>query len=98
MATQRNRFRSRDTATEAVAGIDTDGSGQFTHTFGGLRSISGPEAVDASAAGGYVINCVSVSGNQATFEVRNGGGADTELALVTGGSGVTDVHLRAEGE
>lgn len=98
MATQRNRFRRRDTAHDVVTGIDTDANGQFTHTFGDLRNIGGPELVDASAAGGYVINCVSVSGNQATFEVRYGGGAGAELDLVTSGAGVTDVHLRARGE
>lgn len=97
MATQRNPHRRKREVTDVVTAVDTDGSGQFTHTVGDLRSLDGPEQVDASAAGGYVVNCVSVSDNTATFELRYGGGAGAELDLVTSGTDVTDVHIRAMG-
>jgi hypothetical protein len=97
MPTPRNPHSDYHDAREVVTGVDTDGSGQFTLVFGDLRRIPGPEYVDAQAAGGYVVNCVSVTDNQATFEVFQGGGADSELAAVTGSNGVTDVHATAVG-
>lgn len=98
MATHRNKFRRRETVYDTSENIDTDADGQFTHTFGGLRSIAGPECVEASAEGGYVANCVSVDGNVATFEVYYGGGAGAGLDLVTGTDDVANVNLRASGQ
>lgn len=99
MSTAGNAHVGRGYDSTTVTGVDTDGSGQFTVSFTALRTISGPEDVDASTTGGYVVNCVSVSGNTATFEVRqgHGGTAASELPLVTGGAGVTDVHASATG-
>lgn len=93
-----NAYTETRRGNESVAGVDTDGSGQFQLTFGELRNIESPADVDAHAVGGYVVNCVSVNGNTATFEVRaSAGTAGNELPLVTSTTGVTDVEAHAFG-
>lgn len=96
MATTDNQFTETRSDTEEITGVDTDGNGQFTVSFTSIRRLNSPSDVDAHASGGYVANCVSVSGNEATFELRaSAGTAGNELPLVTNGTGVTDVHAKA---
>ena len=94
---QRNPLLDQRTGTETVTDIDTDASGDVTVTVSELRQIDDPADVSAQAAGGYVANVQSVSGNEVTFRIYQGGGADTELAPITGSSGVTDLWVRAVG-
>jgi len=96
----RNPLGELVTDTQSVSNVDTDGSGQFTVTFGGIRRILGedPSNVSAHSPDGFVINVASVTGNQVTFELYRGGGADTELAAFTGGTDVTDINATAVGE
>lgn len=97
MAT-RNTFTELSRDTVAASAVDTDGSGDTTITFDGLRSIEGAYSVNVDAAGGYVANVQSVSGNEVTVRVYQGGGAGSELAAVTGGTGVTDLYAEAVGQ
>jgi len=94
---QRNPLLTQKTGTETVTGIDTDGSGDVVVTMSELRQIDEPNDVQAQAAGGYVANVQSVSGNEVTLRIFQGGGADTELSAITGGSGVTDLWVHALG-
>ena len=94
---QRNPLLTRREGTETVTGIDTDGSGDVTVTVSELRQIDEPNDVSAKAAGGYVANVQSVNGNEVTFRIFQGGGADSELTAVTGDSGVTDLWVHALG-
>jgi len=94
---QRNPLLDQRTGTETVTDIDTDASGDVIVTVSELREIEEPNDVSAQAAGGYVANVQSVSGNEVTFRIFQGGGADTELAPITGGSAVTDLWVHAVG-
>ena len=97
MAT-RNTFTELNRDTVVDSGVDTDASGDTTVTFDGLREIDSPTDVEVQALGGYVANVQSVSGNKATVRIYQGGGADTELAAITGTNGVTDLHAEAVGK
>lgn len=98
MSTQ-NYFTQPRQESEIVTGVDTDGSGQAVITVTGLRQIESPADVTAQAAGGYLVNVLSVSGNDVTVEVRaSAGTAGNELPLVTGTADVTDVHINAFGQ
>lgn len=94
-----------ETATEHLSSVDTDAGGTIDAdgngadpTVNGLRQIDSPADVTAHASGGYVANVTAVNnGNEVVVEIREGGGANTELALITGTADVTDVYIRAEG-
>jgi hypothetical protein len=94
----RNVFTEESRDTVSAMGVDTDGNGDTTLTFDGLRQIGGPPDVNVQAAGGYVANVQSVSGTQVTVRIHQGGGAATELAAVTGTNGVTDLWAEAVGQ
>lgn len=85
----------RDSAT--ITGVDTDASGDVTVSLGALRHIESPGDANAQASGGYVANVQSVSGNEVTVRIFQSAGSEAELVAVTGGSGVTDLHVEAEG-
>lgn len=94
---QRNTFVEERSARETVAGIDTNADGDVTVTVSELRQIESANDVQAQALGGYVANVQSVSGNEVTFRIYQGGGAGAELSAVTGTAGVTDLWVRAVG-
>jgi len=77
-----------------VQDVDTDNNGQFTVELGELDDVV---AASASATGGYVANVSDVTGNEVSFALYQGGGADSELSLVTGGADVTDVYIETRG-
>jgi len=93
----RNEFVEKHTVTIQETGVDTDGSGQATIDVTEVREIDSVADVELHTPSGYVVNPVSVSGNTVTCEVRQGGGADTELALVDASSISIDVNGTARG-
>lgn len=97
MAT-RNVHTEKSRDETSVDNVDTDGNGDVTVTFDGLRRIHSTADVNISAEGGYVANPQSVNGNQVTVRIFQGGGADTELAAVTNGADVTNIAGNALGE
>lgn len=94
----------------AVSNVDTDGSGDVSGydydgdsyaseiMVEGLRQIEGPEDVRVQAAGGYVANCIGVSGNTITVRLFESAGSAAALSAATGGSDVTDLHIEATGQ
>lgn len=97
---QEEWYESKKTLTS----VDTDGSGTID-TGGGsnpvmdeLRYIEDAAHASAQAAGGYVANVTSVTNdNEVVVEIRESAGSNSEMSLVTGSNGVTDVHIKAEG-
>jgi len=106
----RNTQVQPTTVSMVVANVDTDGSGDVDgYDYGGntynreimveeLRQIEGPEDVRVQAAGGYVANCIGVSGNTITVRIHQSAGSAAEMATVTGTSDVTDLHVEATGQ
>jgi len=84
-------------ASTTATGVDTDASGDVVVTVSQLRNIESPADASANAAGGYVANVQSVSGNGVTVRIFQDAGAAGEMAAVTGTNGVTDVHVEATG-
>lgn len=93
-----NPHTETTTASTMASAVDTDASGDTTITVGALRHIAHPADVVASSPDGYVASVQSVSGNEVTVRIYQGGGADATLNPVTGTADVTDVHVRAEGQ
>lgn len=93
----RNQFVDGQHATETVTGVDTDASGDVEVNVSDLRQIESPNDVSAQAAGGYVANVQSVSGNVVTVRIFQSAGAAAEMAAVTDGTGVTDLWVSAVG-
>jgi len=93
----RNTHTDRVSGEETVTGVDTDASGQVVIAVAELRHIESTADAHAEAAGGYLANVDGVSGNDVTVTLYQASGTDTELAAVTGSSGVTDVTVSAEG-
>lgn len=93
----RNATTETRHASTTVGSIDTDGSGDVVVSIDGLRHIESPADADAQAAGGYVANVQSVDGNDVTVRIFQSAGSEAEMAALTGGSGVTDLHVEAEG-
>jgi hypothetical protein len=96
--TERNPLVQAKSASTTVTGVDTDGSGDVVVTVGGLRQIESSADVDAQAADGYVANVQSVDGNDVTVRIFESAGSAAALSAVTGGSGVTDLYVQAEGQ
>ena len=96
--TERNPLVEARSASTTVTGVDTDGNGDVEVVVGGLREIESPADVDAQAADGYVANVQSVTGNSVTVRLFESAGSNAEMAAVTGGSGVTDLYVQAEGQ
>lgn len=89
----------RQTSQEVAAtNVDTDGSGDFSITFGDLRNIDSKGDVFAQAEGGYVVNVQSVSGNTVTFRVFESAGNAAALSATTSGTDVTAVNAKAFGQ
>lgn len=93
----RNQHVDYQTVPVEETGVDTDGSGQYDVEVDELRHIDSLSDVNLYTDSGYVVNPVSLSGTTVTVEVRQGGGADTELALVDGSSISIDIYGTARG-
>jgi len=87
------------TVSDEADAVDTDGNGDFTHTFSDLKIVESGADVHASAEGGYVASIQSTSDNQVTVRIFEGNGGTTsgEMAAVTNGNGVTNVDFLARG-
>lgn len=104
-----NTYTETLTASQTVTNVDTDGSGDVDgYDYDGdslsqeivvedLRGIESPADVSVQAAGGYVANCIGVSGNTITVRIFESAGSSAALSAVTGASDVTDLHINAQG-
>lgn len=86
-----------DTIEKAAADVDTDGNGDITITFTGLRKIRDEASVMVSLEGGYVGGVQSISENQAVVRIYRSAGSAAALAAVANGSDLCILHARAIG-
>ena len=104
-----NPFTEKTLVSQTVTAVDTDGSGDVDgYDYEGdslsqeivveeLRHIESPADVSVQASGGYVANCIGVSGNTITVRLFESAGSNASMSAVASGTDVTDLHIQAKG-